>query len=388
MTRWDRALLLHTLGLVWSDRGEDGEAAAALRDAMALRERLVKDDPENLSYQVDLASTWVSLGGLAQKAGRTDGARQWWHKALPILERAARERPDDARPWVDLGNLYADLGRDDAAAAAFENALARFPRIARDRLARMARSVMIREMVGRSEPAFAKLLQRHPEDGSLWTNRGRYYALRSRWDEAARDFARGVASAPPNSLEWFQHACLRCLIGDRDGYRQFVLGLVQRYGDTTDAYTAFHLARTCALSPDPIVDPGRILRWAEFALGADKNSWVKQAVGLALYRAGRYGEAAALFEQWVRDYGGVDFQAEALGVSILVLAMAQQRLGDTAKARAGLEDALRHLQKMGPERAGGPPRVDVNDWLADQVFLREAEALILDPIFPADPFAY
>src|SRR5947209_7914029 len=64
-------------------------------------------------------------------------------------------------------------------------------------------------------PAYAKLLELKPNDGDLWIGRGRYEALRSQWDRAAADFARGIASAPPDSEEWFEHACLRLIVGDQ-----------------------------------------------------------------------------------------------------------------------------------------------------------------------------
>jgi hypothetical protein len=61
------------------------------------------------------------------------------------------------------------------------------------------------------------------------------------------------------------------------------------------------------------------------------------------------------------------------------LAMAHQRLGQTAEARA-LLDRLRDLMRQ-EEFAGGQ---------GDQgrAFLAEAEVVVLyDPLFPADPFA-
>ena len=58
------------------------------------------------------------------------------------------------------------------------------------------------------------------------------------------------------------------------------------------------------------------------------------------------------------------------------LALAQHRLGQSGQARATL-GRLREVMKD-PQQAGNP---------SSQAFLREAETIELDRVFPADPFA-
>ena len=40
----------------------------------------------------------------------------------------------------------------------------------------------------------------------------------------------GIGSAPPESEEWFEHACLRLIVGDKEGYRTFVQEMQPREG--------------------------------------------------------------------------------------------------------------------------------------------------------------
>lgn len=81
---------------------------------------------------------------------------------------------------------------------------------------------------------------------------------------------------------------------------------------------------------------------------------------------------------------GLDLGDDSRGLEGLYLAMAYQKLGRPADARAVLTDALRAsgvdvLRPLGP---------GWSDWLMCRIVAREAEAVVLYyPIFPADPFA-
>ena len=96
------------------------------------------------------------------------------------------------------------------------------------------RSNIILEMA-RWDRAYAKLIELRPNaQENFWTGRGRYYALRSQWNLAAVDFAYGINSAPPESGEWLEHASLRLLRGDKEGYRMFVQEMRRREGQSKD----------------------------------------------------------------------------------------------------------------------------------------------------------
>jgi tetratricopeptide (TPR) repeat protein len=238
--------------------------------------------------------------------------------------------------------------------------------------------------LARLEQVYAKLLELRPNDGHLWTGRGRYHALRDRWDKAAADFARGIASAPPESEEWFEHACLRLIVGDREGYRAFVRGMRQRAGWTDDSFAAYVLARSCILAADPVVEPGQVVRWAEHAVAGDRNPWYLHALGAAHYRAGHLDEAIARLEESNAGTWTEGGKAQ----NRLVLALAYQWRGNLPQARVELEEVTKWWEGLEAAKTGDAIAMSTTDWLPLQVLRREAEAVVLhDPVFPADPFA-
>jgi serine/threonine protein kinase/WD40 repeat protein len=137
-----------------------------------------------------------------------------------------------------------------------------------------------------------------------------------------------------------------------------------------DSYSANHaLARLLAEAPGR-GDLEEAVRRAQLA--ADPRPSIplfRQTLGLALYRAGRFAEAATLAESNSRA-----------GLDGLVPAMSRQRLGQTAAARAALAEALRWRAARPDLR---PDRVAAFDRL-----LREAESVLNEapPDLPADVF--
>ena len=99
----------------------------------------------------------------------------------------------------------------------------------------------------------------------------------------------------------------------------------------------------------------------------------RQTLGLALYRAGRFAEAAAVAESIYR-------RAWA-GTSRLVLAMSRQRLGQAGAARAALAEAVRW---RAAQTNFQPDRAAAFDRLLCEAESVPAEAL---PELPADVFA-
>jgi predicted Ser/Thr protein kinase len=99
-----------------------------------------------------------------------------------------------------------------------------------------------------------------------------------------------------------------------------------------------------------------------------------EALGVAQYRAGRYGDAADTLSLAARL--GTALAGDPTPAVLAFLALSQHRLGRTDQARVTL-GRLRELMKR-PERARSEQ---------DQNFLREAEALEDDLAVPADPFA-
>ena len=158
----------------------------------------------------------------------------------------------------------------------------------------------------------------------------------------------------------------------------------RREGRTDDPSVAFILARSCILVPDPVVAPEQAIRWAEQAVAIGRTAWYLHVLGAAHYRAGHYDEAIRLLGESNAGVWGEDRKAQ----NRLVLAMAYQRLGESTKARALLSEVAEMWNIIEAEKDDGAVSMPATDWLPLQIYRREAEALILDAGFPADPFAH
>jgi WD40 repeat protein/tetratricopeptide (TPR) repeat protein len=302
-----------------------------------------------------------------------------WGDAEAAFAEVVDARPDVASVWLERGRYYLTRSQPAKAAADFARALDLVPEDCRWA---SPHNSMILDLA-RSERAYATLLELRPDDGHLWTGRGRYHALRSQWDRAAADFARGIGSAPPESEEWFEHACLRLIVGDAEGYRKFVQEMQRREGQTDDPLVAGILARSANLAADPTVAPEQAVRWAEQAVASDRNAWYLHALGAAHYRAGHLDEAIARLE----ESNAGTWPEEGKAQNRLILAMAYQRLGNVTKACAELDEVMRWWKGLEAAKTDEAVSMPTTDWLALQVLRREAEAVILlDPIFPPDPF--
>jgi len=131
------------------------------------------------------------------------------------------------------------------------------------------------------------------------------------------------------------------------------------------------------LGPEGTADPEVPIRLAEAAVRSATETAARAncltTLGAALYRAGRFAEAATVAESndlW-----------DGAGLDRLVLAMSRQRLGQAAAARAALAEAV-HWRAARPDLR--PDRAAAFDRL-----LREARS-VLDgtlPDLPADVFA-
>jgi hypothetical protein len=98
-------------------------------------------------------------------------------------------------------------------------------------------------------------------------------------------------------------------------------------------------------------------------------------LGVAQYRVGKYHEAVETLTQSDR-LNAVAYNG-SVPRDLAFLALAQHRLGRADQARATLH-RLRRLMNA-PVGARNEE---------SQAFLREAEAIELDLVFPADPFAH
>jgi tetratricopeptide (TPR) repeat protein len=371
----------------WAERKCWAEAEAAYGEVVAAR-------PRDASVLLERARFYASRSQL-QKAER-DYVRSYALGARDaelielivgsetLLLRMLAESPDAAGPLLAKhAQRMVSQSRWQDAAADFARELDLLPA---DRSWDSARSTRALEMA-RWVPAYEALLQLRPDDGQLWCVRGRFLALRGEWERAAADFARGIASAQPDSEEWFEHACLRLIVGDKEGYRAFVQEIRRREGDTSNPFVAYVLARSCVQTSEPVVEPEQVIRWAESALRDGRQPWYLHVLGAAHFRAGHLDQAIKWIEEAKTAYSGAASGDNYQLQNILVLAMAYKRSGHTAQARALLAEAENLYQRVQAAKTGDVVSMPTVDWLPLQLLRREAEAVILyDPAFPDEPF--
>ena len=90
------------LGVVYEDKGKDGDAVAAYRQAIKLKP--------------DFVGAWVSLGRSYSDQGTND-------EAVAAFHRVTELRPNDSDSWYFLGVSYSDQGKNDDAIAALRQAI-------------------------------------------------------------------------------------------------------------------------------------------------------------------------------------------------------------------------------------------------------------------------
>jgi tetratricopeptide (TPR) repeat protein len=119
-------------------RGHDALVAGIIGHAMALGVpsegvkplflRVLESLRRGNGHPVILAQLEVSAGDIAQREGRTDGARDHWERASAALERVADRHPGQVGIAWRLGRLFGQTGHIDEARRHLANAVS----IARD----------------------------------------------------------------------------------------------------------------------------------------------------------------------------------------------------------------------------------------------------------------
>ncbi len=210
---------------------------------------------------------------------------------------------------------------------------------------------------------------------------GRTHAARRDWARAADWYARALKlDSTDDGHFWFEYAAMLLLSGDQLGYADACAHMVKNYGRAPNL-RAYHVARACTLAPDAVAEASLPGRLAEAELkAADGQFWALTEQGALHYRAGRFQQAVALFEQSLR----VDAKPGRAVLNWLWLALANQRLGKPLEARHWLGKATAWLDQYRdgmPARAEDELGLHLHNWLEAHVLRREAEAMIR----PANP---
>jgi WD40 repeat protein len=209
---------------------------------------------------------------------------------------------------------------------------------------------------------------------------GNVHAQLGQWAPATALFEQawpGPTHERSRILYWFQRAYLRLRVGDGEGYRQMRALLLAQVGASADYYVAGETALACAQVPLEAAEAARVVALAQQAARTEARSARRlYGLGLAHYRAGRYDEAVARFQEAL----AADSAWPGRPLSGLGLALAQQRLGHAAEARRWLDQAAAWHEEAVPkplQEAGiALPAPQWWDGLSYDFLHHEAEALL------------
>jgi tetratricopeptide (TPR) repeat protein len=338
VTRYQSELAgtLHNAAMVKTKLGQSAEALAMYERAIALSEAATKANPTVTQYALYLGKHYWEIRELLWDAGKRSKAFESCVRELASWQSLADANPEVikfqdelAESHVRIGLLLAQTGQPAEAAVAFGGALT----------------------------AMRRQLELRPKSAG-WT--------------------------PEDALIVRYLASLYLLTGDRPGFARYCEGLLERSDTGPPTDVALNLAWACAHG-DGVVDTARVIRLVERAVARQPElPWYHNALACALLRAGRYEDALRSLDD--ADRLKQDWSATPL--NDLVRAIVQGRLGRTAAARASYGRAVsRAGHKDGKVWYGVRlPGAPLCEPLTFEVLRREAEGLILDAIWPADPF--
>jgi serine/threonine-protein kinase len=277
------------------------------------------------------ARTYNNLGLVLQARGRMD-------EAIDLHQKAVRLDPDYVWAHHDLGNALRAIGRLDEAHVHFQEALQRDPQ----------------------NPVVLNSLR------SLLMRQGRGQEVQTEWRAA-------LEANPPGHEAWFGYAELCLYLRQTEEYRRATRALLDRFGETDDAFIAERVGRACLLLPGSEDEVKKASALTERAVAILQSTpprlypYSRFALGLAQYRLGRWDSAIAI----------MTFEAsEVMGpCPRLVVAMAQHRDGQPQAARQTLAAAVLAYDWR-------PAQADNRDAWICHILRREAEGMIL-PNLPA-----
>jgi tetratricopeptide (TPR) repeat protein/tRNA A-37 threonylcarbamoyl transferase component Bud32/DNA-binding beta-propeller fold protein YncE len=216
---------LHTAAL----RLGPDEALPSFSKALALREQLVRESPENAGYAADRRETLLAMGHLHWKARRLAEAAACWRKGLDDSNAALRRAPRAAEALAEreaqIAEAFANLGLWHEAASFLAG-------------------------------AFSHGLSRHD---------------------------------PADNHRWRARALTLLLTGDRRGYERLCDAAMDRFGPKSGWADPVTVAYTWSLSPRAI----RGTEWAKLIARTSGRNYPQTLTALARYRAGQWKEAIA-----------------------------------------------------------------------------------------------
>jgi serine/threonine protein kinase/Flp pilus assembly protein TadD len=322
---------------------------------------------------------WNNLGLVLKNMGRVDEAAASFRRSIDF-------EPDKPLAYSNLGMVLESQGRHGEAAELLKKAIGIDPQRAEDR----GNLVMVLQSHGRLDEAMAEF--RKPIDLNsgvvrMFTDLARVLSTRRRTGDAIEIMSRLADLRPDDHDAWNHGAILRARAGEYAPYCEHCRRMLERYGRTTNPVVAERTAKACLLLPLPRDEIDTACRLAELAVVTAGEEGLRKyaelARGMARYRQGRFADAVSSADRCLARLP-ISWNLELPARS--VRAMSWQRLGNARGARDDLDKATEVFSRRVAKPGGPEPGGAWTDLLICEILLREAEALIMDPSFPAEPF--
>jgi tetratricopeptide (TPR) repeat protein len=167
---------------------------AQLFDIAGEEEAAIASYEHALQFKLDYDLTWFGLGNTLSRLGR-------YEAAIASYEHALQFKPDKNEAWNNRGNALAQLGRYEEAIASYDKALQFKP----DKDSAWNSRGYALDNIGRYEEAIAsydKALQFKPDADAAWYNRGNALFYLGRYEEAIASYDKALQFKPDKDSAW------------------------------------------------------------------------------------------------------------------------------------------------------------------------------------------
>jgi len=203
-------------------------------------------------------------------------------------------------------------------------------------------------------------------------NRAYYHATRNESAPAAKEFGKASDLRPDDARLLGFEALMYLAAGEVEAYRGSCREIIARFGDTSDGHVAHAIIDACVLHPESLSDMGSLESVGRLA--AKNYLGGVRVLGAAHYRAGRFNEAVACYEESARFRGLNSWD-------LAFVAMAHFRQGNIEAATRALE-AADHWVHAANNPTSNDPTVDQPTWggwyekVQVPIVMREARSLV------------
>jgi serine/threonine protein kinase/Tfp pilus assembly protein PilF len=375
---------MNGLALAYHDAAKLDQALPLHEETLKLRKAtLGPDHRETLGSMCNLAMTY-------RDAGKPDQALPLLEETLKLMKAKLQPgdpytqnamfhlaivyqvagKPDQALPlWEEIFNLTkAKLGPDDPATLNSMNQLA-------DAFLRQHKFAEAEQLFS---DAFTPAIEHQPMSAGLLRSRGNLRARRGQWQGAAADFAKAIEFDPGNHEVWHELAPLLVASGELEVYREHCRKSAERFGKSSDPFTAERIAKDCLILPASGADLDVVAKMADTAAAITNHwatPWFQLVKGLAEYRQGRLTAAVEWMNKALTE-AGKEMERDVQAYMVLAMAQYQLKLADEAQAAfvRGAEIERMKLLKFENGDLGGYWQ----DWIIAHALMREARAMIQD----------